>query len=113
LSDAYDVPVNPSPRLSTLLGWTFRERYDIEAKAPAGAISRPSGQRSTKPNSTNDPRIACRPFQTRDAVENKTMSVYALAIASGGPKLQKQAIAAKDCTIIGSASDRRGVCNRA
>ena len=32
---AYDVPVNPSPRLSGLPGW--RETYDIEAKAPANA----------------------------------------------------------------------------
>jgi len=38
LSYAYDVPVNPSPRLSPLPDWTFRERYDIEAKAPAHAI---------------------------------------------------------------------------
>src|SRR5438094_8185948 len=36
LSDAYDVPVNPSPRLSGLPGW--RETYDIEAKAPANTI---------------------------------------------------------------------------
>ena len=34
---AYDVPVNPSPRLSGLPGW--RETYDIEAKAPANAVS--------------------------------------------------------------------------
>ena len=33
---AYDVPVNPSPRLSGLPGW--RETYDIEAKAPANAV---------------------------------------------------------------------------
>ena len=32
---AYDVPVNPSPRLAGLPGW--RETYDIEAKAPASA----------------------------------------------------------------------------
>ena len=31
-------------------------------------------------------------------VENKTMSVYALTVASGGPKLQKSAITEKDCT---------------
>src|SRR5437868_14292510 len=36
LSYAYDVPVNPSPRLSGLPGW--RETYDIEAKAPANTI---------------------------------------------------------------------------
>jgi hypothetical protein len=33
---AYDVPVNPSPRLSGLPDW--RETYDIEAKAPANAV---------------------------------------------------------------------------
>jgi uncharacterized protein (TIGR03435 family) len=33
---AYDVPVNPSPRLSGLPGW--RETYDIEASAPANAV---------------------------------------------------------------------------
>src|SRR6186997_2629588 len=33
---AYDVPVNPWPRLLGLPAW--RDSYDIEAKAPAGAI---------------------------------------------------------------------------
>ena len=67
LSYAYDVPINPSPRLSPLPGWTVHEKYDIEAKAPANAITPSlSGQRSTKPNSANDPRIARRSFRTRD-----------------------------------------------
>src|SRR5262249_33512480 len=39
LSYAYDVPVNPSPRLSPLPDCTVRERYDVEAKAPTNAIS--------------------------------------------------------------------------
>jgi len=38
LSYAYDVPVNPSPRLSLPPDWILREKYDIEAKAPANAI---------------------------------------------------------------------------
>ena len=38
LSYAYDVPVNPSPRLSLQPEWTLRETYDIEAKAGANAI---------------------------------------------------------------------------
>ena len=33
LSYAYDLPVDPSPRLSLLPDWTIRERYDIEGKA--------------------------------------------------------------------------------
>src|SRR2546421_12668753 len=37
---AYDLPINPSPRLSGLPGW--REPYDIEAKAPANAV--PAGR---------------------------------------------------------------------
>lgn len=39
ISYAYDVPTNPSPRLCALPDWTVRERYDIEGKAPAKAIS--------------------------------------------------------------------------
>src|SRR6266567_2295603 len=39
LSYAYDVPINPSPRISPLPDWTLREKYDIEAKAPANAVS--------------------------------------------------------------------------
>jgi uncharacterized protein (TIGR03435 family) len=31
-------------------------------------------------------------------VEHKTMAVYALSVASGGPKLQKSTITDKDCT---------------
>jgi hypothetical protein len=38
LSYAYDVPLNPSPRLSRVPDWTVREWYDIEAKAPANAM---------------------------------------------------------------------------
>ena len=37
-------------------------------------------------------------FRLRVRVENKTMSVYALTVANGGPKLQKSGIAQKDCT---------------
>jgi uncharacterized protein (TIGR03435 family) len=100
LSYAYDVPVNPSPRLSPLLpDWTLREKYDIEAKAPANAI----------PPSLQDSEVRSRMqqmirglladrFRLVMRVENKTMSVYALTVASGGPKLQKSAIAERDCT---------------
>ena len=99
LSHAYDVPVNPSPRLSPLPDWTIREKYDIEAKAPANAI----------PPSLQDSEVRGRiqqmirglladRFRLVMRVENKTMSVYALTVASGGPKLQKSALAEKDCT---------------
>jgi uncharacterized protein (TIGR03435 family) len=98
-SYAYDVPVNPSPRLSPLPDWTVRERYDIEGKAPANAIT-PSLQDSEARSRIQlmiRGLLADR-FRLVMRVENKTMSVYALTIASGGSKLQKSAITKKDCT---------------
>jgi uncharacterized protein (TIGR03435 family) len=82
---AYDVPVNPSPRLSGLPGWS--ETYDIEAKAPAHA-GRMQGMIR---------RLLADRFKLVMRVEQKTMPVYALTVASGGPNLQKSTIAEKDC----------------
>jgi uncharacterized protein (TIGR03435 family) len=82
---AYDVPVNPSPRLSGLPAW--REMYDIEAKAPANA-----GRMQVMIRGL----LADR-FKLVMRVEQKTMPVYALSVASGGPNLQKSTIAEKDC----------------
>jgi uncharacterized protein (TIGR03435 family) len=96
LSYAYDVPVNPSPRLSGLPGW--RETYDIEAKAPANAV--PAGL----PESEKRPRmqgmvrrLLADRFKLVMRVEEKTVPVYALTVASGGPNLQKSTIAENDC----------------
>ena len=99
VSDAYDVPVNASPRLSSLPDWTLRERYDIEAKAPANAI--PAGLSVSEVRSRIRQMIRgllADRFGLVMRVENKTMPVYALTVASGGAKLQRSAIAEKDCT---------------
>jgi uncharacterized protein (TIGR03435 family) len=97
LSYAYDVPVNPSPRLSPLPNWTLTEKYDIEAKAPPNGTP-PSFQdsevRSRKQQMIRE--VLADRFKLVMRVENKTMSVYAL-LASGGPKLQKVAITEKEC----------------
>ena len=99
LSDAYDVPVNPSPLLSPLPDWTVRERYDIEATAPANAIP-PSRHDSEVRKRIQQMirRLLADRFSLVMRVEKQTMSVYALTVAGGGPKLQKSAIAEKDCT---------------
>jgi len=93
---AYDVPVNPSPRLSGLPGW--RESYDIEAKAPANAIPAglPESEKRRRMQGMVRRLLADR-FKLVMRVEQKTMPVYALTVASGGPNLQKSAIAEKDC----------------
>jgi uncharacterized protein (TIGR03435 family) len=98
LSYAYDVPVNPSPRLSPLPDWTVREKYDIEAKAPANAI--PPGLQNSEVRTRVQQMIRgllADRFKLVMRVENKTMSVYALTVLKGGPRLQRSAIAEKDC----------------
>jgi uncharacterized protein (TIGR03435 family) len=102
MSNAYGVPFNGSPLLSAdLPDWAIGEKYDIEAKASANAISL-----STLPDS--EVRSAIRQkicglladrFGLVVRIENKTMSVYALTVASAGPKLQKLALTEKQCTI--------------
>jgi uncharacterized protein (TIGR03435 family) len=89
LSQAYDVPVNPSPRLSPLPNWAVTERYDIEAKARANAI--PSNLQDSEVRSRTQQTISellADGFKLVMRVENKAMSVYALTVASGGPKLR-------------------------
>jgi uncharacterized protein (TIGR03435 family) len=93
---AYDVPGNPSPRLSGLPGW--RELYDIEAKAPANAVppGLPEREKWSRMQRMLRALLADR-FKLVMRVEQKTMPVYALTVASGGPNLQKSPIAEKDC----------------
>jgi uncharacterized protein (TIGR03435 family) len=96
LSYAYDVPVNPSPRLAGLPGW--RETYDIEAKASANAV--PSGLSESEKRGRRQAMIRgllADRFKLVMRVEQKTMPVYALTVASGGPNLQKSNTAEKDC----------------
>jgi uncharacterized protein (TIGR03435 family) len=98
ISYAYDVPIDPSPRLSGLPDWAISERYDIEAKASAQTGL--SGLRDDAMRSQMQRMIrgllAAR-FRLVMRVENQSMPVYALTIVSGGPKLEKSATAEKDC----------------
>ncbi len=106
LSFAYDVPVNPSPRLSPLPEWTLLERYDIEAKATANAI--PPDLAGSEVRSRIQQMIRgllADRFKLVLRVEKRTMPVYALTVASGGPKLQKSDITGKDCVFD---SDQEG-----
>jgi uncharacterized protein (TIGR03435 family) len=99
LGYAYDVPTNPSSRLSGLPEWAIRERYDIEAKAPADAVP-PGLPDSDRRNRTRQMirGFLAECFRLVMRVEPKTMRVYALSIASGGANLQKSTLTAKDCT---------------
>lgn len=96
ISEGYDVPSNPSERISSLPLWAQRERYNIEAKASS----------STKRMSPSDPttsklvhdlfrQVLRDRFHLRMRVENKSMPVYALVVAGDGPKLRRSSLA--DC----------------
>lgn len=99
LSYAYDVPSNPSPRLSAIPDWTIREKYDIEARAPANAIPTSLQESEVRGRVQQMVRgLLADRFKLVMRLENKTMSVYAITVASGGSKLQNSAMAAKDCT---------------
>ena len=78
--------------------WTLRETYDIEAKAVANAI--PPGLQGREVRSRIQQMIRgllADRFKLVMRTENKTMSVYALTVAGGGPRLQKSSITEKDC----------------
>jgi uncharacterized protein (TIGR03435 family) len=97
LSYGYDVPANPSPRLSSLPDWTIIERYDIEGKTSATitALSHDSDAQSQTKQMIR--RLLADRFRLVMRAKNQRMPVYALTVSSGGPKLQRSATAAKDC----------------
>ncbi len=108
VSYAYDVPVNPSVRLSPLPSWTLTEKYEIEAKASSNAapFSLQDGEvRSRKRQMIRE--LLAKGFKVVMRVENKTMPVYVLAVAGGGPNLRKVAITEKECAFGGSEECHR------
>jgi uncharacterized protein (TIGR03435 family) len=97
LSFAYDVPTNPSPRLSVLPDWT-RERYDIEAKAPVNAVPADAPSEEVRRRAQQMlRRLLADRFRLAMRVKNEKMLVYALSVASGGPKLQRSRVTDKEC----------------
>jgi uncharacterized protein (TIGR03435 family) len=90
ISDGYDVPGNPSKRLSMLPPWVYSDRFDIEAKASPG----------TKPIRPSDPdaeervrgifrEVLVQKFHLVIHATNQTMPVYALTLAGGSSKLNQ------------------------
>ena len=98
MNRAYGMPGNGSLRFSPLPNWTLGEKYDIEATAPANIIH--PGLQDSEVRSLTQQMIRgmlADRFGLVMRVENKSMAVYALTLSSGGPKLQKSAIAQQDC----------------
>lgn len=96
ISNGYDVPANPSERLSTLPPWVYSERYNIEAKASFSA-KRISPSDSNVPKLVRDMfrQVLADRFHLVMRTENRSMPVYALVVAHSGPKLKQSNLS--DC----------------
>ena len=94
---AYGLPANGSPRFSGLPNWTLTEKYDIEATEPATIhADLPDIEVRTRIQQMIRRLLSDR-FALVMRVETKSMAVYALTVASEGPKLQKSGVPQKDC----------------
>ncbi len=97
VATAYDLPFQ-SPRLSGGPQWVRETPYDIEAKAPAGAI--PAGtsakERNTRIRLMLQALLAER-FKMVVRRESKDIPVYAIVAGKNGPKLVKSDLSEKDC----------------
>jgi len=98
VATAYSLPF-PTDRLTGGPDWVRAERYDIEATPEKGAI--PAGatvkERNDKVHLMLQTLLAER-FKMVIRREMKELPVYAVTVKKGGPKLQKAAVAEKDCS---------------
>jgi bla regulator protein blaR1 len=94
---AYDVPYQ-SPRMSGGPDWARTERYDIEAKAPEGAI--PGGltnqERNGRVRLMMQALLAER-FKLSIQREVKDIPVYDVVVGKAGPKLKPSKARESDC----------------
>ncbi len=100
ITTAYDLPFQ-SDQLSGGPDWIRNDLYDIEATAEEGAIPADTTvkAREAKMRLMLQTLLADR-FKLAMRREVRDLAVYAVVVRKGGPKLQKSAIAEKDC--IGS-----------
>jgi uncharacterized protein (TIGR03435 family) len=97
---AYKLPMNPSERLTGVPEWANRTAYDIDAKPPDGAFPAgiPEAEASAKMRAMLQVMLVDR-FKLAMRRETKDTTIYALTVASGGPKLDASSIQEKDCSI--------------
>lgn len=105
LARAYDVPINPSERLSGVPAWALGERFDIEATAPPGSF--PPGLSPEQSRAKFEAMLRAMlasEFKLKMRTGTKRLPVYALEVAPGGPHVPAAALAEKDCG-FGAAVD--------
>src|SRR5215472_16297610 len=97
---AYNLPMNPSERLTSVPEWTNEARYDIEAKAPDGAFPAglPASDARARVRAMLRALLADR-FRLMMRRETKDVSIYVLTVAKGGPKLKASSVQEAECPL--------------
>jgi len=91
---AYNLPMNQSERLTGLPDWTGREMFDIEAKASDPDVNEAQMRLMIQ-------RLLVDRFHLAIRKETKDVTVYALTVAAGGPKMQKASVECADASSEG------------
>jgi uncharacterized protein (TIGR03435 family) len=95
---AYGLPGNATSRISGLPKWAESERFDINAKAVAGAI--PAGLKEKQLNEKSRlllQSVLAGRFGMTTHWETREAQVYVLTVGKNGLKLPKAKIEEKDC----------------
>lgn len=86
---AFDVPTNPSDRLSPLPEWDYSQRYDITAKASGNKDMSSSEAICGKRVKIELRQIVRERFHLLIRTEEKTMPAYTPVVAPGGAKMRR------------------------
>lgn len=102
----YDLPFN-GPRLTGMPEEMANKRFDIDARAEAGAIPMGMSQveRSEKMKLMVQTLLADR-FKLKMQGDEKVVPVYAIVVGKNGPKLKAAKVEEKDCA---DGSEEKGV----
>ena len=98
LTQAYDLPFQSPERVLGAPQWVSVDRFDIDAKPPAGAI--PAGLSETKRNEKVMLMLQLLlkdRFKLKAHWETHELAVYVLTVSKNGLKLPKAKMEEKDC----------------
>ncbi len=90
---AYDVPDNPSPRVSPLPGWTVSQKFGIEARVPI-PLSLDSKDVATQQRTIQQliRALLADHFGLKLTVRTERVPVYGLSVVKGGSMLMQAAL---------------------
>jgi len=112
ISFAYDVPINPSIRLSGMPDWARSERFDIEATTDNESLPPDVvGVARTRKMKLMLQTLLAERFHLRVRTETKEMPIYAVLVGKNGPKLKPAGIQENDCADPATKPDSGIACH--